>query len=302
MTLRRAASLVLAAACFTGAAGAVLTTGPAARAASATAYRYWTYWYGSGASWELGRTGPPNALKDGSVVGWRFSISPDSQSDLPPRAAGDFTAICGNAAGEGKIRVAVVVDYGLAADAPSGETPPRSSPVSYCAVLSGQQGQHNGYYATQSNGHNIRVNSSGLVCGIDGYPKTECGDAVRAPVTTTSPAPSPKASVVPTKQPGGSAGPPTATQPIGPSTPTPPAATASSTPTATSPSPQVLQPSSPPSNPSATPSPSTDTTPVPSDIAAHGPSGSGHLPVGLIAGGVLVAALATAATLRARRR
>ncbi len=44
---------------------------------------------------ELGRTGPPNALQDGAVVGWRFSISPDSQSSTPPRAASDFGAICG---------------------------------------------------------------------------------------------------------------------------------------------------------------------------------------------------------------
>ena len=56
---------------------------------------------------------------DGAVSGWRFEIAGESGAARPPRIAPDFAAICGStAAVAGSKRVALVIDYGVPADAP----------------------------------------------------------------------------------------------------------------------------------------------------------------------------------------
>ncbi len=79
---------------------------------------------------------------------------------------------------DGKKRVGLVVDYGTSSDAPDGEAPP--SMLSTCAVV-----------PEDANGYDVLVTvaqlrtDGGLICGINGYPASECG----APVSDPTPDP-----------------------------------------------------------------------------------------------------------------
>lgn len=166
--------------------------------ASASSYRYWSFWQGSAGSWSYQQSGP-NTYRpaDGSVDGWRFGISVDSTSAAKPGAAPDFATACADTpAVSGRKRVAVVIDYGVAGDAPSGSTLPRSTPFTACAVLAAD--------ATSAQllaqvAPPLRYDSNGILCAIDGYPTTGCGEVVSgtsaggattaAPGSTTKAAP-----------------------------------------------------------------------------------------------------------------
>ena len=152
----------------------LLVTGVAATAlpANAEAYRYWGYYSWSEDAWTFAMDGPAAAVPaDGAVEGWRFAIS-DEQSTRYPRATGDFEALCASTPPEdGSKRVGVVLDYGTAADAPEGETPPAAQGA--CVVV-----------AEDASGADVLAEvtelrlDGGLICGISGYPTTGCGDAV----------------------------------------------------------------------------------------------------------------------------
>lgn len=144
-------------------------TGPAQ---ATTAYKYWNYFHGAGADWKFATTGPDDFTPtDGSVEGWRYGIS-NGDAGREPRTAPSFAAICASTPAEsGKKRVAVVIDYGTADEAPSGETPP--APVGECAVV-----------ATSFNGSqvldsvaDVRIDKG--TCGIDGYPASGCFETVK---------------------------------------------------------------------------------------------------------------------------
>ncbi|NEA17447.1 SCO2322 family protein, partial [Streptomyces halstedii] len=95
--------------------------------AQAAGYRYWSFWEGgTGTTWTYATQGPSLVRPDdGTVQGFRFAVSEDSQDAARPRRAPDFAAICaGTPAQDGRKRVALVIDAGTAADAPDGETPP----------------------------------------------------------------------------------------------------------------------------------------------------------------------------------
>ena len=64
--------------------------------AQAEAYRYWTFWNGSGTSWEFAQKAPDALIPaDGSSDGWRFEIAgADATTSRPPRIAPDFAAVC----------------------------------------------------------------------------------------------------------------------------------------------------------------------------------------------------------------
>src|SRR4051794_20931182 len=162
-TAVRRALVVIAAATLSCVAVAV---GPPAHAA---AYRYWSYWTWSGSGWQYSNIGPSGSLHDGDIIGWRFATQPDSNSAKAPRANGQ--SLCSNG-------VSVVIDYGVATDAPPGEHPPQSgNPRAFCAD---DADSNNGYRATDEHA-TLRVRNDGLVCGIDGYPKEECGQKVSDP-------------------------------------------------------------------------------------------------------------------------
>ncbi|UUU42210.1 SCO2322 family protein [Streptomyces sp. NBC_00162] len=164
---------------------AVVAAGPAL----ASSYRYWSFWDGAGGKWAYATVGPSLARPaDGSVQGLRFSVSKDAAAESArPRAAADFTAVCGaTPAAEGRKRVALVIDFGLSADAPAGEAPPQPEPRTACAQVAPEATTAE---ALASVAKPLRYNSAALLCAISGYPKQGCGEPLPdAPEAQDSPA------------------------------------------------------------------------------------------------------------------
>jgi hypothetical protein len=163
---RRAGALVV----LLGLVAAVLL--PAA-AASAAAYRYWGYYQLSGNTWNFATKGADQTNPaDGSVEGWRFAVGSEDVTRFP-RATPTFDEICGDTkAGTGDKRVAVVLDYGRPADTADNTQPPDA--VGRCAVVANAATG----LEVLSKVAEVRTDKS-LICGIDGFPATGCGDEVK---------------------------------------------------------------------------------------------------------------------------
>ncbi|MEU1312347.1 SCO2322 family protein [Streptomyces cinnamoneus] len=164
--------------------GAVLLTGLLALLGAAPAhadgYRYWSFWQqgaGSGSGWAYATQGPGTLRPgDGTAVGFRFAVSKDSADAAQPRAAAGFGAVCeGTPAKEGSKRVAVVIDFGTAADAAGGESPPAARTA--CAQVAPDASAAEALAAVAKP---LRYNSDALLCAIAGYPKSGCGEKVDA--------------------------------------------------------------------------------------------------------------------------
>ncbi|MFJ8400273.1 SCO2322 family protein [Streptomyces microflavus] len=143
--------------------------------AEAAGYRYWSFWEGTGTSWAYATQGP-SLLRpdDGTVQGFRFSVSEDSADADQPRRAPDFGAICADTpAKDGSKRVALVIDPGTAADAPDGEEPPALRTV--CAQVAPDASSAE---ALASVAKPLRYDSSAMICAITGYPRSGCGEQV----------------------------------------------------------------------------------------------------------------------------
>ncbi|MGW7646065.1 SCO2322 family protein [Streptomyces bobili] len=164
--IRRLAALLVAA-LFLGLAG----TGPA----QAAGYRYWSFWDRDGDRWVYATEGPSTARPaDGAVQGFRFAVSEDSRDASRPRGAASFEAICARTpARDGMKRVALVVDFGTPADAPSGETPPPARTA--CARV---RQDATTAEALASTAKPLRYDPNALLCAISGYPESGCGDQV----------------------------------------------------------------------------------------------------------------------------
>ncbi|KAB2972490.1 hypothetical protein F8R89_10810 [Streptomyces sp. SS1-1] len=164
--IRRALAVLLAA--------LVLTAG-AAQAAQAAGYRYWSFWDRDGDSWSYATLGPSlSRPDDGDVQGFRFAVSEDSKDATRPRGAAEFSVICARTpARDGKKRVALVLDFGTAADAPSGERPPARRTV--CARVDPDATTADALAAVAGP---LRYDSNALLCAIDGYPRKGCGEQV----------------------------------------------------------------------------------------------------------------------------
>lgn len=141
-----------------------------------SAYRYWSYWWGQAdGGWTYASMGAPSTRpKDGAVEGWRFAISGDGpSSSRAPRTSANMAALCPDltSAPSGQKRVAVVLDFGTASEAPSGETPPPARVA--CVVV-----------PTSANGVQVLAaatsirSKDGLVCALSGYPHDECANTV----------------------------------------------------------------------------------------------------------------------------
>jgi hypothetical protein len=151
---------------------AVLAVVALAAPAQAAAYRYWSYWQGATGTWVAAPTGPGDyTLVDSDVQGWRFAITTDMPNQ-PPDNSPVFADLCPDldAAGAtaGQVRVAVVIDAGFTADAPSGQTPP-GDVVACVTVPEGSTGNQ----ALAAAG--AITDDNGLICSINGYPEGECG-------------------------------------------------------------------------------------------------------------------------------
>ena len=151
----------------------IATTTPA-RAESV--YAYWSYWQGDAGNWKYAVTGPAtSAAIDGAVDGWRFTLGSDGKAARPSLAA-DFQAICGSIEKtSGKARIAIIIDYGTAADVPA---------VAICSVIPAGLSRASALGAVAT----LRLNN-GFICGINAMPETGCGDAVAAPSGGASPSP-----------------------------------------------------------------------------------------------------------------
>ncbi|MER6203667.1 SCO2322 family protein [Streptomyces sp. NPDC001586] len=184
---RRRPAVALALALALGSVLAVLAAAPAL----AAGYRYWSFWDGSGGGrWSYATQGPSMARpKDGSVQGFRFSVSKDAADQAAqPRAAADFEAVCGSTPpAQGRKRVALVVDFGVPADAPAGEAPPQDAPRTACAQVAAEA---TAAEALASVAKPLRYNSAALLCAISGYPRQGCGEPMAdAPAPSASAAP-----------------------------------------------------------------------------------------------------------------
>ncbi|MFB7010731.1 MULTISPECIES: SCO2322 family protein [unclassified Streptomyces] len=157
--------------------------------AQAAGYRYWSFWEGSGTGWTYATQGPSLVRPDdGTVQGFRFSVSEDSQDSAKPRRSPDFAKICADTpAQDGTKRVALVIDPGTAADAPAGEMPP--APRTACARVAPDASTAE---ALASVAKPLRYSSDALLCAISGYPGSGCGEQVSGdghatPSATVSP-------------------------------------------------------------------------------------------------------------------
>ncbi|MEW2621941.1 SCO2322 family protein [Streptomyces sp. NPDC048106] len=159
-----------------------LLLGAGAGQARATGYRYWSFWERSGGHWTYATQGPSLVRPgDGAVEGFRFSVSADSGDASKPRGTADFATICaGTPAESGTKRVALVVDFGVPADAPAGETPPKGRTA--CARVSPSASAAEALAAVAKP---LRYDTNALLCAISGYPRTGCGEQVSGsgPVT-----------------------------------------------------------------------------------------------------------------------
>ncbi len=143
--------------------------------AAADGYRYWSFWERDGGEWTYATQGPATARPgDGDTIGFRFAVSQNTRDAARPRGAADFAAICAGTPddGGGK-RVAVVIDFGTARDAPGGDRPPRSRTA--CARV-GNDGTAADALAEVAKP--LRYGSTVLLCAIAGYPRAGCGEQV----------------------------------------------------------------------------------------------------------------------------
>lgn len=144
----------------------------------AKGYRYWGYFQATaGASaWSAAMTGPSVEVNDGDVEGWIFVFSSNDIPAVTPMMDPDFATLCGETPEtSGKIRVGLVVDFGAGNIAPDGEIP--NEFFSDCVVVDkGSVGLD-----VLEAALDVRAGDSGLICGIAGYPASECGAEIDEP-------------------------------------------------------------------------------------------------------------------------
>ncbi|WP_280870925.1 SCO2322 family protein [Streptomyces sp. MJP52] len=146
--------------------------------AQAAGYRYWSYWELDGRQWVYATQGPASLRpEDGAVQGFRFSVSENSADAATPRATEPFAEICGGTPKrDGRKRIALVVDFGTVQDAPEGETPPKAR--AFCASVAEDASAADALAAVAAP---LRYDSSALLCAVEGYPRTGCGEQVSVP-------------------------------------------------------------------------------------------------------------------------
>jgi hypothetical protein len=150
---------------------------------AAKGYRYWGYFQAApgASSWTAAMTGPSTKLLDGAVEGWSFSASNDVVPATPPSDEADFATLCADTPqAAGKIRVGLVINFGPDSIAPNNEMPPNT--ILTCALVKNGATGVDVLNATVK----VRNDKSGLLCGIEGYPKSECGPEIDMPDLTAT--------------------------------------------------------------------------------------------------------------------
>ncbi|MCB0918325.1 MAG: hypothetical protein KDC39_07120 [Actinobacteria bacterium] len=148
-------------------AAAVLVGGGLTGAQAQETYRYWSLWVPTSGSWQAAEVGAADILlSDGGVVGARYvetgaALSP---SDAPGRSP-VFDELCPDVpVTTGRLRVAVVIDYGDPALAPTGQ----QTPVLTTTCLSLRSPTHALAALSQAAGVS---DSAGFISAIGGYPR-----------------------------------------------------------------------------------------------------------------------------------
>ena len=152
-------------------------TAPTSHAAT-KGWRYWGYFQTApGAStWKAAMTGPTVDIEDGAVEGWSFVFSSDDVPSVAPKTKPSFSSICGKTKADSDTkRIALVIEFGGAAYAPKGEKV--AKPIIRC-VTTAKSSQGIDVLAQVTK---VRSASSGLICGLNGYPKKECGVEIETP-------------------------------------------------------------------------------------------------------------------------
>jgi hypothetical protein len=150
---------------------------------AAKGYRYWGYFQAAPNTneWIPAMTGPTTVLQDGAVEGWSFSASNDVVPATAPSGEADFATLCADTPqAAGKIRVGLVINFGPEAIAPNNEMPPNTI-LSCALVKKGATGTD-----VLNASVTVRNDKSGLLCGIEGYPKSECGPEIDMPDLTAT--------------------------------------------------------------------------------------------------------------------
>ena len=154
------------------------TTSIASSEAASKGYRYWGYFQAAPGSttWTAAMTGPTVDIKDGAVEGWSFVFSSDDIPSEAPSVKPDFATICSQIkAVPGKKRIALVIDFGKKAYAPAGEKVKRTM-VRCVRTDKKSQG-----IDVLGQVVKVRAEASGLICGLNGYPRQECGVEIQTP-------------------------------------------------------------------------------------------------------------------------
>ncbi|MDV3220773.1 SCO2322 family protein, partial [Intrasporangium sp.] len=141
--------------------------------AHAAAYRFWGFYQLTDGQWAFAEKGADQIVpEEGSVEGWRFAVA-DMDDTRYPRATPTFEEICGSTPAEpDRKRVGLIVDFGRPADSADATTPPE--PKAVCAVVATEATSLDVLAAAGE----LRV-EGGLVCGVAGYPATDCGGEVK---------------------------------------------------------------------------------------------------------------------------
>ncbi len=150
---------------------------PQAEAAT-KGWRYWGYFQSApGATkWSAAMTGPTVDIADGAVEGWSFVFSSDDVPSRVPAVKPNFATICaGERADKDTKRIALVIDFGSKTWAPKGEKPRKIVTTCVRTAKTSQGIDVLGQIVK------IRAGSSGLICGLSGYPAKECGLEIATP-------------------------------------------------------------------------------------------------------------------------
>ncbi|MEU8249459.1 SCO2322 family protein [Nonomuraea sp. NPDC048916] len=196
---RVAAGAALVAAAFllsplpASASAPIMPSGPVPGGPDPNAPRLWSVWRSDGTAWLA--VSARDVPSDGSVVGWRFSASPDGTATEPP--GGDlpgFEAVCGkDAAVSGHKRVVVTVDFGDGdTDAYPGDQPPAQGLLK--CVAAAENASTAQLLASVAR---VRADAEGAVVAVDDYPARQKGGAEQdVAVSSSGPAGGPPLALI----------------------------------------------------------------------------------------------------------
>jgi len=147
-------------------------------------YRYWIYFQVADGKYVVSQKGAGGTTPvDGSVEAYRYAAPADFNKPNLPRAdltAVTFDSVCGGTeAADGQKRVAVIIDFGVEADAEGQAVPdPKAACAQVPVKATGLQ-----VLDAVSDVRSKTTSMGPSLCGIDGYPAKHCADVVTKTAT-----------------------------------------------------------------------------------------------------------------------